>query len=563
VVPRVFDTINGFRELARNAPAMSSALGKVGKAAGVAAAGLALIQAAGLIFNRNQVTSVEDMTQAIIALGKSGNAKDLDPLFQKWNTFAGNGPQFKDLSSTIHEIVNPHIPAGIQDTLDGLFAWTGTAKNDLGQARDRLHDMGDAMGQLVQSGGTESAAATFRSISDEFVRQGKSAQDALDTLPGYKNALEQLATTANVSLTPQELLELAMGRMPSKLASAQNSTETMAKAQELQKQMTEDQQKHLADLGLSIDGVITKLDNFVGALSQAGLTQLSTNDAMRNYEASLDAVDESIKKNGKSLDIHTEAGRNNQAALDGVAKAGLAVLDSMAKQTDANGNNVHSQQELQDHLKGTYNDLLANYAQFGITGDQADTMARQVLGIPKNVSIDTWMSDYAKQKAEETRSALDAINGRVVRVGVEVVVNNSAALDPNTYANAQQDAAHGKAVYYASGGRVTGPGGPTDDKAGLYALSNGEYVLPTRVAQAIGYDRLDQMRGGDLTQMMPVDRMVPTSAQFTVPQLTGNPGRSIDASTHYNAPVYVVDPDELSRKQETARRDALAMIGVH
>jgi TP901 family phage tail tape measure protein len=567
LAPRVFDTISGFKELSKNAPAVSGALGKIGKAAAgitLAATALAVL---GHTVTQKHVTTMQDYADAILKVGRAGAAaksSDFNGIFNQWDDILGHqSSNLSGLSDSIHRITHPEAADGLNRWADQVFAWTGFAQSETTQVDDRLKGLGDTMGQLVSNGAPQAAAASFKLLSDEFVKNGSSAQDALDHLPGYKAALQDLAHQSGVTLEPQELLQFALGEMPSKLASAQNSTETMAKAQELQKQMTEDQQKRLAELGVSLDGVITNLGNFVTAMSQAGLLQLSTNDAMRNYEASLDAVDESIKKNGKSLDIHTEAGRNNQAALDGVAKAGLAVLDSMAKQTDANGNNVHSQQELQDHLKGTYNDLLANYAQFGITGDQADTMARQVLGIPKNVSIDTWMSDYARQKAEETRGALDAINGRVVRVGVEVVVNNSAALDPATYANAQKKAQSGDAVYYASGGRVSGPGGPTDDKAGLYALSNGEYVLPTRVAQAIGYDRLDKMRGGDLTPMMPVDRVVPTPVQAITAAASGGGATPIDASTHFNAPVYVVDPDELSRKQETARRDALAMIGVH
>lgn len=42
-------------------------------------------------------------------------------------------------------------------------------------------------------------------------------------------------------------------------------------------------------------------------------------------------------------------------------------------------------------------------------------------------------------------------------------------------------------------GRVYGPGGPTDDAAGNMPLSNGEVVLPTDTAQAVGYDKLENL----------------------------------------------------------------------
>ena len=46
-----------------------------------------------------------------------------------------------------------------------------------------------------------------------------------------------------------------------------------------------------------------------------------------------------------------------------------------------------------------------------------------------------------------------------------------------------------------NGGEVKGPGGPTDDKAGIYALSNTEYVLPGDTVEAMGgAETLDQIR---------------------------------------------------------------------
>lgn len=45
------------------------------------------------------------------------------------------------------------------------------------------------------------------------------------------------------------------------------------------------------------------------------------------------------------------------------------------------------------------------------------------------------------------------------------------------------------------GGEVEGPGGPTDDEAGVFALSNDEYVLPADTVEAMGgAEALDQIR---------------------------------------------------------------------
>jgi hypothetical protein len=50
---------------------------------------------------------------------------------------------------------------------------------------------------------------------------------------------------------------------------------------------------------------------------------------------------------------------------------------------------------------------------------------------------------------------------------------------------------------FADGGLVTGPGGPRDDRV-LARLSPGEYVVPADAVQAIGMDRMEQIRDGNL-----------------------------------------------------------------
>ncbi len=50
---------------------------------------------------------------------------------------------------------------------------------------------------------------------------------------------------------------------------------------------------------------------------------------------------------------------------------------------------------------------------------------------------------------------------------------------------------------FADGGLVTGPGGPREDRV-LARLSPGEYVVPADAVQAIGMDRMEQIRDGNL-----------------------------------------------------------------
>jgi TP901 family phage tail tape measure protein len=552
LAPRVFDTINGFRELTRTAPGVAGALGKIGKAAGgVALAATALIALTAALSEKH-VTSASDYAEAITRISRAGaNAKasDLDSVFDQWDKNFGVGiVGANGFSEAIGKMLNADGYAQFNANFDGLRASVGAAKSEVGQVQDKLKGLGDVMGQMVATGAGEKAASTFRVLASEFERNGKSAKDALDSLPGYRDALKDVANQAGVTLDDQELLELALGRVPSKLQAVQSATESTAAAQQAAKQATDEQVRYLSDLGLTIQGVVSDLEKFISGLSRAGLSQLSTRDAVRGYEEALDSVSASIQKNGTSLDINTEQGRNNQAALDGIARSGFTVLDAMAKQTDANGKHVYSQQQLQDKLKGTYTDLVNNAGQFGITGDAADTLARDVLGIPKNANIDTWMSDYAQQKAAETKAAIDAIPKHVT-VGIYTTEYFNRIEQRQTLPDLNGDVsgsgrfggpAEGGIVpeYLATGGiaKYFGRMRPIGTDTIPAMLTPGEFVLKKQAALDLGYDNL---------------RYANTHGVW--PGQGAQSGTSITQNNTYNE---AVSPAEAA--QETMRRLAFA-----
>jgi hypothetical protein len=271
-------------------------------------------------------------------------------------------------------------------------------------------------------------------------------------------------------------------------------------------------------------------------MEQAGLIQLSANDALRNYYASLDAVDAAIKKNGKSLDIHTQAGRDNQKALDDVAKSSLALVQANAK-------NGESQDTLSANLHTGYNDLMANYAAFGITGDAADTMARKALGIPKDVNIDTAIQNYADSmlKLQGISTAADnAARDRVAKIFFQT--DASGFYDPSlghdghgsgsgSIRNGPGPFATGGLVGFATGGMVggfpgggllSGPGTGTSDSM-VARVSNGEFVQPTKAVQKYGVPFMEQVRSGTYQ---------PTAPQF---QSAGN--YSASSAAMGSAPV--------------------------
>lgn len=165
---------------------------------------------------------------------------------------------------------------------------------------------------------------------------------------------------------------------------------------------------------------------------------LGSRDAMREYQAALDGASETLKKNGRTLDITTEKGRANQAALDGIASAALRQQDAM-KQSGA------SQKQLDGALSASRAALESTAVKFGMTREAARRYADAVLGIPKvvttqvNVSLNqarvqrirSELADLRSQGYSAGQSFAHRDTGTTSRVGgpSDVTVTTQVMLD--------------------------------------------------------------------------------------------------------------------------------------
>lgn len=557
-LPKYIEFRDSMEALADKSPRAASGIGKVAKAAGAAATAMVAMQVVGALFTEKQIKSAEDYGQAILQVAKASDAassgKELDALFQKWDKFAGEGPDIRDLAGAVKEITNPHIPAGVQDSLDFLFAWTGTAKNDLGQVRDTFRGLGDEMGNLVKSGSAETAAKNFQALAREFEANGQGAKEALEVVPGYKDALLGLANQAGVTLEGQDLLDFAMGKVPASMQNAAGATQTFKNAAGETAPVTEEMAKQLEEVGLSAAGAVTDIAAFAQSLFNAGLLSLSASGAAIQYQAAIDAMTDSVTKNGTTLDINTEQGRANQSAYNAIAQAAMASAEATAEETLATQGSTAAQASLQSSLRTSYDDLIRAAGQLGVTGDAADTMARKALGIPKEIPIDTWVNDHATGTLDAIKVKADDLDGRRVSMLIETInktVNVSeyrddpsmAALDPAMHANG------GMVNYLAGGGRPRlydmQPRG-TDTVPAM--LTPGEFVVKED-ATSRNLGLLQAINSGYNYR--------PASAppRQSAPMDTGRGGRTVNAT--YN--IYETDDPIATAHAVSRRQTALAV----
>jgi hypothetical protein len=377
-------------------------------------------------------------------------------------------------------------------------------KGEIGQLEDSLKGLGEEMGNLAKNGAGETAAKSFSLLTKEFEKNGKGAKEALEYVPGYKDALIGLANQAGVTLSEQELLDFALGKVPASMAAATGATETYISKTGEARPVTEEMAKALEEVGISAEGAITDIDAFGRSLFAAGLLSLSASDASIAYQDAIDRMTESVKTNGTTLDINTEKGRANQSAFNGLAQAAISAAEATAEETLKTQGSAAAQAQLQGSLRTSYDDLVRAAGQLGITGDEADTMARKALGIPKNVNIDAWIADHASSTLEGIRGKADSLNGKTVTLYAQADISAAqAALDhlkansmitANQYASGNAYRANGGIINYLAGGGYPRfvPRG-TDTVPAM--LTPGEFVV-TREATAAHRPVLEAMNAG-------------------------------------------------------------------
>jgi len=527
-LPKLMEFRASFTALSKAAPGAATGIKNVGKAAGIATAALVGLQIVGALFNEKHTTSAEQYGQALLKVGNAAgsiDSKGLDSIFGNYDKEFGSAVSNVDnLADAIQRITNQNFNDAGSQFFEPITKFLGFPPGEVSALQEKLKGLGDEMGNLVKNGAGETAAQSFHALTSEFEKNGKGAKEAMEALPGYRDALMAQATAAGVVLSEQDLLDFAMGKVPASMANAAGATETYTTAAGQTAPVSEEMAKALEEIGLSASGTVTDLAKFTEALLSAGLTQLSARDAARNWSQALldmglqaDGTGGKIGALGTAFDNTTAQGIKNQAMFDGVAQAGIRNAEAMATAGASNG-------QLQGALTNTYNGLIAAAGQFGITGVQAETLARKVLGVPDGVSIQSWMSDAAKRMAEATGAAADAVNGKTVNVYVNTHATRfeqTVGL-PGTMADGSKGQGLGVYAKKAVGGRVYGPGTTTSDSI-PHMLSKDEYVIKASAAKAIGYANLDRMNAQQLAPApAPARQMSMAGAPSSGPtQMTG------------------------------------------
>jgi hypothetical protein len=242
------------------------------------------------------------------------------------------GDDFGELGNAANDVLDPSVFDKFEKATVGLIGISGVTDD----AKTRFEELDDALVAMD----TKQAAATFDEITRKLKEQGYSAKEINGLLPEYKNKVDTAAEAAKNAAPP---------------------TKTLTEQTE--------------DLGDAVKDLNEQYKSYQQALIDAGLLVLDQRAAQSDYQQSLDDANESLKTNGKTLDLNTQKGRDNQAALDGIAQAGLNVLKS--SQDAGESIEVQTQKVVQARK-----DYVAWAVSMGMPRAKAEALAESILKIP-------------------------------------------------------------------------------------------------------------------------------------------------------------------------------------
>lgn len=558
VIPKLVTTRAAFKDMDAAGSKVPGTLGKIGKAAGIAAAAYAALTtaaalaAAGTEGTRGK-TSVEDFNNALIGVAKNGDAaqKSLDAAFKgvlNPDQMSGGTTAVNSYGDALDRVFNASWQDNLVDFRDTVFGQN--AISGVNTAKDAIGNYDKSLASLATSGNFEDAAAGFRLAAADAEKQGVSVEKLAELFPEYKDAILASKTANGETQVSQEALTSAMLK-------ADPAAKDAAAAQGIL-------DKSLQDTGVNLDAVVEDMDKFLERLFASGMITMSARDANAAYNEALRGIPDTLKtiaesqgKMGRTLndtktdfDLTTEAGAAANAALQDVSRKGMAEVEAKAKEG-------LGQDELQQKLTDTYDDLVAGADQMGIHGQAAVDLARDVLGIPDGVDIHTWMDTQAKKVAEDTKKAVDNIP-KHVNIAIDTYKTTfeklvglpTSGVSDGSYGQGQGVYAPGFIPKKASGGDLDIAPGPVGVDSQLFLGAKGEHVLNDRDVRAMGgqqavYRFRAQLHSGNIRGYQTGGGIGAVGAVTAAQSiLGGNTGPTIHLEQHINgttAPREVAD----------------------
>lgn len=275
--------------------------------------------------------------------------------------------------------------ANVDRAIEGLGITTKTTQVAVGLFEDSLAKMDETFAGLS----IDEQTARFGAWAEQLGLTDAQVLTLIGEMPVFEEALRSAASAGDGTATSQEILALALGNTTSGAETATGALGGLA-----------------GQAGLTAE----QIDNMAQKIQNTNEQFFTSRDAAREYQSSLQTLKDSIAENGTALDITTESGRLNEAAIDDLAQATLNYAGELLKQTgDQNAAN--------DAIRTGRQDLINILGQFGIAGQAAEDYANKLGLIPENVVTKVQADTLAAQQGIDR--FVNTNNGKRIRIYVD------------------------------------------------------------------------------------------------------------------------------------------------
>ncbi|MDN5685809.1 MAG: phage tail tape measure protein [Brachybacterium sp.] len=384
VVPAAQDTIGAFKRIQRRAPGVSKAMGRVALGVGAATAAFAAVSVISAYGDSLTDFGIGANEAADAAMRLADSQNPFQDVFEGMGhdaELANAGAE--KLQENLDILNNGHWYEGISNASAGIENAFGANIATTEDLRARLDEVGQGLAGLAQTDLPEAQAA-FKALWEQAGATDEAGTNLLDLMPALRDELVGVANAADLATDDQTLLKIATGEIVPEVKDATGAAGEYEDALGGATGEVEEQVDALAELQDLLQGVS---DLMLGVRGSA-----------RDFEAAIDDASSSVDEYGKTLDTTTEAGRANEASLDGIA-------DAAHRWADAAETSGASAEELDGIMSSGREEFLKAADAMGMGADEAEDLADQLGLVPSYVETEVAVE---KQEAEDNLASLQA-----------------------------------------------------------------------------------------------------------------------------------------------------------
>lgn len=476
LAPKVFDVIDGFKQLKKDFPDLMGGLGKVGQVAAGTAAGLLVVGTAAAAVSQEMQKLEHDTTptafmEAIVNGG--GNAeqilkginRELHDVSVVGEKTKGTFTEVDNLAGAFDRLYN----STFSDKINTGLGWIPGVESGAEKATQAFRDMDKAVTDLATGGSLQSAQDGFKAIMYEGRANGVALEETFNQFPEYQKQTYALAEAAGLftnSMSESEkksiALKIAYGEITPAMLEAEATANGNADA--------------LTELGASAETTEDKIKNLADEIRGFGSAQLDARKANREVEASFDDLEAAVKSGKTSIDDSTEAGRKNNDMLDAAAR-------SINEATAANIENGMSADDAAKKHKKLRDKLVEQATAFFGSKKKAEAYVDQLVKTPDEIETDVKINTgESVAKLKNLQQWIDGVKDKTVWVRVnETHVRKEG--DKTVYSSDPKNKSVQKANYH---------GGILEYMAdgGLRPMDSVAEMVPPNTWRVVG-DRMD------------------------------------------------------------------------